>query len=103
MANVMIRGTTPTITMRYSTVNTAMIDEAVLTIKQRDVEITKTLAEATISDGTLSWRLTQAETLSLHEDAKVELQCRYRLLDGTAGTSAIFTVSPYAILKDGVI
>lgn len=97
------RGTTPTITMTYKTIDVSLIVEAYLTMRQRGLEIEKTLAEAAVADNSLSWTLTQQETLDLRTDSSVNIQCRYRLQDGTAGTSEIYTVSPYAILKEGVI
>ena len=72
----LIRGTTPTIKITFSTVSVESIAVAYLTIKQNDrTMIEKTLEDATTEEHAISWRLTQTETLGL--------------LDGTRGRSRI--------------
>lgn len=100
-----MRGTTPSITMTYRTVDVSTIVEAWLTIKQ-DVPqtvINKDLSAAEVGASTLTWYLTQEDTLRIKNGRNVQIQCRYLLQDGTAGGSAIYDVSPYDILRDGVI
>lgn len=101
----LMRGTTPTITMTYKTVDVSSIAEAWLTIKQSasGTTINKELSTATVGEKSLSWTLTQKETLQIKTNGNVQIQCRYLLQDGTAGGSAIYNVSPYAILREGEI
>lgn len=59
-------GTTPTITYTFKVVPVSSIVTAILTIKQRTgIVIKKTLADATIGENSLSWDLSQEETLLL--------------------------------------
>lgn len=69
-----INGTTPTITYKFRNVDVSDITKAILTIKKgRTIAIEKTLAEATVDEDTLSWRLSQAQTLSVLGNAEVML------------------------------
>ena len=104
-AGLIIRGTTPTIVMTYKTIDVSDIVEAYLTIRQsaNKVEINKTIANADIGEKTLSWKLTQEDTLQIDGRYSVEIQCRYLLNDGTAGSSAVYDIPAYKILRDGVI
>lgn len=104
--NGVIRGTTPTFRFTYDNVNVSAIVVAYLTIQYgSDIIIEKELKDAVIGEKTLSWKLTQAETLKLGQlSCKVVLvQCRFRLNDGSAGASDIYSVSVSRILKDGEI
>ncbi len=59
-------GTTPTITYTFKVVPVSSIVTAILTIKQRTgIVIEKTLADATVGENSLSWDLSQEETLLL--------------------------------------
>lgn len=104
---IIIRGTTPTIVIRYKTISVSDIIGAYLTIKQSSnrLVINKDLSNATIDleNNSLSWKLSQEETLQINEQYMLRLQCRYLLSDGTAGSSPNYDVSPYDILRDGVI
>lgn len=61
-----IEGTTPKIKYKFKTIDVNTIDVAILTIqKDGNTVITKQLSDATIGDGSLTWRLSQQETLSL--------------------------------------
>lgn len=65
MARIII-GTTPTITYKFKIVSPAELEKAILTIKiAGQVIIEKTLADASVGEDTLSWTLTQEETLSI--------------------------------------
>lgn len=100
---MMRRGTTPTIRYRFKVVQVEDMTEAWMTIKQpcgRVIE--KTLAEAEREDNALLWTLTQDETLEL-KTGNVEIQCRWLLMDGTAGASVVSTLPVARILRDGVI
>ena len=61
-----IIGTTPTITYKFKIVSPAELEKAILTIKiAGSVILEKTLADATVGEDSLSWTLTQQETLSI--------------------------------------
>lgn len=63
MANIII-GTTPTITYNFKIVSPADFRTAILTIKNHsEIIIEKTLADAVVGEDSLSWTLTQEETL----------------------------------------
>ena len=65
MAKIII-GTTPTIKYTFSEVNVSDLAVAILTCKQHDcVILEKSLTDATVGDKSLSWTLSQAETLKL--------------------------------------
>jgi len=65
MTNIII-GTTPTITYKFKIVSPADLAKAILTIKiAGQVILEKTLADATIGEDSLSWTLTQQETLNI--------------------------------------
>lgn len=97
------RGTTPTIRFAFNTINVADIAVCYLTILQGKLKIEKDLSEATVGGGGyLEWSLTQEETLALG-DENIDIQIRYRLGDGRALESKIYTVHPAQILKEGVI
>ena len=61
-----IIGTTPTITYKFKVVDASEITVAILTIKERGVNIIElNLSDATVGEDSLSWTLTQEETLQL--------------------------------------
>lgn len=101
---MIVRGTTPTVRINFSAVDTANIAVAYLTIKQNGMElISKDLSEATVEEGYLAWNLTQEETLSMSSRCDITIQCRYRLNDGNAYATKIFTDRPYDVTREGVI
>lgn len=104
MGSVM-RGTTPVIKYRFKVVDVSNIAVAYMTIKCRFATIERTLADAVIDteNNVLTWKLTQAETLSLPTNGTADIQIRYKLVDNTAGGSQICHVPVEKILKDGVI
>lgn len=101
------RGTTPTLRYKFNRVNVTDIAVAYMTLKQGSLTIEKTLADADVvhdeDNNYLDWRLTQAETLSISMKSNVEVQCRWKLADGTAGESPVTVTSPARILKEGEI
>lgn len=104
MENV-TRGTTPSIIYKFSSVKVSDMAVCYLTITQASVTIELDLSDAeadTVHD-TLTWTLTQEDTLKIKADERVNIQCRYRLNDGLAGASKITTVQGERILKDGEI
>ena len=85
-----IRGTTPTIEFKFSSVNVANITVADLTIKQGETTvITKDLTSATTGTSSLSWQLTQADTLTLASVTPVTIVCDWKLNSGLRGRSEI--------------
>ena len=104
---MIIRGTTPTITYTFKTVNVTDLAVANMTLRQGCLEITKEITDATVvhseSENYLEWTLTQAETLSINEECNIRVQCRWKTTGGIVGASPITDTSPYAILKDGEI
>lgn len=86
MANI-IKGTTPTIQYTFKTVDVSFITTAILTIKQGGVlAVEKTLEAAIIGESTISWRLTQEETLALLVGT-VTMMINWVTSDGTRGAS----------------
>lgn len=82
-----IIGTTPTITYKFSVVSVSDIVSAILTVKERGVTIIeKTLADASIGEDTLSWTLTQRETLDMGARS-ASIMLNWKLNDGTRGAS----------------
>ena len=83
---MIIRGTTPTITYTFSVVNPADITVACLTIKKGDaVLVEKTLEQAEVGQKSLSWTLTQEETLAVKGSAEIMLN--WKTIGGTRGAS----------------
>ena len=100
------RGTTPSLTFTFHTVNVSDIEVAYLTVEQLDENIIeKTKADAMVDPEkrTITWTLTQEETLSLNSRKETNLQLRYRLVDNSAFVSQIYPVEVREILKEGVI
>lgn len=61
-----IIGTTPTITYKFKIVSPADLTKAILTIKcNGQLILEKTLADAVAGEDSLSWTLTQQETLNI--------------------------------------
>lgn len=82
-----IIGTTPTITYKFKVVPVDSITSAILTIKERGVNIIeKDLTDATVGEDTLSWTLTQEETL-LIGTRTATMMLNWKTEDGTRGAS----------------
>ncbi len=82
-----IIGTTPTITYRFKIVDVSEITVAILTIKERGVNIIElNLSDATVGEDTLSWTLTQEETLQLGGKTAT-MMLNWKTQDGTRGAS----------------
>lgn len=87
MASI-IRATTPTIRYTFNAINVSDITTAYMTIKMGETTlIEKDLSQATTSDKTMAWTLTQEETLSMTDDM-VTVRINWKLNDGTRGASA---------------
>lgn len=94
MANV-IRGTTPTIIYTFETVDVAHIAKAFLTVKANgSIIIEKDINDAVAGEKTLSFELSQADTLKmLFPECKVMLN--WVLDDGTRGAGEEITLHVY--------
>lgn len=80
-------GTTPTITYTFKVVPVSSIVTAILTIKQRTgIVIKKTLADATVGENSLSWDLSQEETLAIGARGAT-LMLNWLTADGVRGAS----------------
>lgn len=91
-----VRGTTPTIIFTFQTIDVSDIDTAYLVLKQWDTaKITKDITSATVDSeaGTLSWTLTQTESLTLEVSKKCSIMCDWLTSDGTRGRSVEKTES----------
>lgn len=85
--NRIIIGTTPTITYTFKIVPVSSIVKAVLTVKERGANIMeKDLSDATVGEDTLSWTLTQEETLQLGTKTAT-MMLNWKTEDGTRGAS----------------
>ena len=83
-----IRGTTPTIKYTVNDVEVANITSAYLTIKidnDSTHNIEKELSSATVATKSISWKLTQTETLSFGNNINIMLN--WKTSDGTRGAS----------------
>ena len=86
MDEMIIRGTTPTIQYTFNVVDTSDIASAYMTLKQNDIiVIEKSLEDAEIEEDSVSWMLTQEETLSLAARGVVGVMVNWKLADGTRG------------------
>lgn len=82
-----IRGTTPTLKYTFTSVQVSEISVAYLTIKQADeIIVRKALDAAVVGDGSISWTLTQTETLAV-VPGQAEAMINWRTSDGTRGAS----------------
>ena len=103
MADNIIRGTTPTIKYTFDTVDPANVIVACLTVEQGgEVTIERGLAAALVGENSLSWVLTQEDTLGLIRST-AQLMCNWKLRDGTRGASRQMTVVVLDNQKDEVI
>ena len=104
MPKTIARGTTPTIRVAFSTVQTSDIIAAYLTFKQGGLKIfDMDLASATVEEGAISWVVSQQNTLKLAENKFVDVYVDWKTSDGVRGQSktASYKVTPAG--KDEVI
>ena len=98
------RGTTPTIRYRFKTIDPSKIVVAYFTLKQNKIlMLEKDLSEAIVGENTLSWSLTQEETLALNPKYSADFQCRYKTDDGSAFATREKDERVEDVQKDGVI
>lgn len=98
-----IRGTTPTVKYTFKKVNTANLITAYFTAKQgSDIIIEKSLSNAEVGTGYISWVLSQEETLALKRGA-VTFMLNWKIADGTRGASPEHRLNVVENHKDEVI
>lgn len=106
----MYRGTTPIIEIECE-FDVGLIDVLYITLKQKGrVIIERNLGDCVVAGKKIECSLTQDDTLKLEptnsEDGLknwLDIQVRYRLIDGTADATEINKIEVEQILKDGVI
>lgn len=98
------RGTTPTIRITFSEIDTDDITDAYLTLKQGETTVEKDLEDADVGSGYIDWELTQAETLGFASDTinMIEIQCRWKT-EEVVGQTEIVEATAGRILKGGEI
>lgn len=104
----MIRGTTPTITMKLpSNIPVGNIATAMVSIQQvgRKEKIDKNLTEMTIDKDKnyLMVKLTQEDTLSLFANKATNLQLKVKLNDGTVSATYPMPLAVVDIINEEVI
>lgn len=100
----MRRGTTPTITIN-SDLDLRDVAVLYLTFKQGTTTVLeKTLDDVTVTETTISFKMTQSEALSFNASRRsFQCQIRGRFPDGTTVASNIMSGSVSDLLKDGEI
>ena len=92
MYNIIV-GTTPTITYNYKTVSPSDFRTAILTIKSAGaIIIEKTLSDAVVWESSLSWTLSQEETLLLGTNT-AKMMCNFVTFSGKRGASEETTIT----------
>ena len=99
-----IRGTTPTITFSFSSVRPSDISAAYLTISclGGTALVERELDSATVSSSSISWTLTQEETLAFQKGSG-KLQSRFLDTEGNAFKSVIVNTQISDVLCEEVI
>ena len=101
-----MRGTTPTeyVHIPSEKILATDIDEIWFTITQnKRIIIDKTIADATLTNQTFAFPLSQEETLSLDPEEECLAQVRVHLQNGKSWKSQIWAFDPGDILKEGVM
>ena len=82
------RGTTPTIIFTFTSINPSDIETAYLVLKQGgEIVLEKGIDSAEKTESTISWLLSQEDTLLLTRDKPAEVYCDWRLISGLRGVS----------------
>lgn len=82
------RGTTPTVIFSFDDVRTSDITAAYMTIRQESnqaVVVKREIEDAVIDEGTVSFKLTQSDTLAV--EGKAEILLNWKTADSTRGVS----------------
>lgn len=89
-----IRGTTPTIKYKFTTIHGTDITVAVFTASQNGtVLVEKDLSDAVADSTSISWLLSQVDTLKLDADVPAKLMLNWKIADGTRGASKVTIAS----------
>ena len=87
-----IRGTTPILIFTFDSITVSDVSVAYLTIKQNnEIILSKDIQEASVGEKTISWQLSQQDTLSLMACSAV-VYCDWKLNSGVRGASAPLTI-----------
>lgn len=96
MVSIVI-GTTPTIIYKMRKVTTSVLVKADFTVQDRTntTIISRSIDSATLNatDNTVSWKLTQQETLSLKASQQYTMMANWLTNDGTAGVTETAVVN----------
>lgn len=99
-----IRGTTPVLEFTYNDITVSNIAKAILTISQNGViVIEKDLTSATVGENSLTWELSQEETLSLNASRNARIVCDWLLSSGIRGRSNVLIADVGECGKDEVL
>ena len=99
----MRRGTTPTHTFTLP-FDTGLIKSVKVVYSQGgSIVLEKKTADCTLNGNTITYRLTQEESLSFNDKKKVDIQVRVLLQDDTAMASDIKSVYVSECLDDEVL
>lgn len=99
----MYRGSTPTVEITLD-FDTALIEAIYITFRQCGEDLfEKTIDDCELDGNTVSFKLTQEETLGFNAKNCVYAQARIKLNDGTAMVEDIGGFVVNDIYKDGVI
>ncbi len=100
---MIIRGTTPTITITTDTDLSEASTIYVTFSQDNRKRVEKSISDIRVSESSLLVDLTQEDTLSLDAKKKVEIQVRAKLADGKVLASNVMTTIVDRVLKEGVI
>ena len=98
----MIRGTTPTLTFNLP-FDTSVVKSAYLTIRCLGEEIEKSITDSELGETSISFTLTQEETLKLPKSRRAKIQLRILTKGGDALATTIYEVEVADVLKEGLI
>ena len=98
----MTRGGTPTFVVELDNVDISKIKQIYATIKQDKITITKKMSSMTVLNGTISFTLTQQETLRFI-GGKAQLQLRLLTNDNKVLCTDIFDIKVLPVLSGEVI
>ena len=97
------RGTTPTYTLTFEE-DMEVMQEILVTFSQDFViKVEKETEDITVDGDTISFRMTQAETLSLSPNVKAYVQVRALRLDGVVVECAPFVMNVGVVLNETII
>lgn len=92
--SALISGTTPSVQFIFKNVDPADIAVAYLTVRVGDsVVIEKDITEASVQNNTLTWVLTQEETLRLNVGDTCRICCDWKTSSGVRGRSKMATMT----------